>query len=173
MSTPYLAEIRIFAFDWAPSGWALCNGALLPIQQNQSLYSLLGTMYGGDGRTTFGLPNLQGRVAVSADATHPEGAAGGSETATVPLGSMASHQHAVRGTNLQAGAGAAGKLLAKGGGQGRLSGPIVYAPDAGNRVSLNTTTIGMTGGSTAHSNMQPSLTLNYTIAIQGLFPPRN
>ena len=174
----YLGEIRQFAFYFAPRGWALCNGQLMPIQQYSALFALLGTYYGGDGKTTFGLPNLQGRVPLGMDpnANWPIGAEKGSDSVELTQGEMPTHNHAVIGLN-NAGTKASpetGCYLgfdARGG-----SGVIRYmqANVAAPSTTLAPTTLGPSGGSTAHENRQPFLALSYCIAISdGIFPPRN
>ena len=173
MSEPFIAEIRIFAGNFAPRSWAFCNGQLLPVAQNTALFSLVGTTYGGDGRTTFGLPDLQGRAPM-----HPGRGPGltarrlgertGAETATVSDAQMASHSHTARGSENAASASApAGNYVARGAGRGV------------NRYLNADTSIGAskellsTGGGQAHNNMQPFLSLNFIIALQGEYPSRS
>lgn len=174
MSEPFLAEVRIVGFNFAPRGWALCDGQILPINQNQSLYSLLGTTYGGDGRTTFALPDLRGRVPIHVGASngthHSEGQKGGEETHTLAANEMPQHTHPMQAAQ-PPGANPApvpnGKVLA----QAPATDPI-YG-DARNLVSLISSSIVNVGGGQAHNNMQPFLALNFCIALQGLFPSRN
>jgi microcystin-dependent protein len=165
MSEPFLAEIRIVGFNFAPRGYATCDGQILPINQNQSLYSLLGTTYGGDGRTTFGLPELRGRAPVHVGANGVTlGQKSGAETATLSAGALPQHSHALRATAASANAtDPAGRALAG-------STADLYAPP-GAVVEMNSQTVAETGGQ-AHPNMQPFLTLNFVIALQGLFPSR-
>lgn len=175
MSEPFLAEIRILAFDFAPRGWALCDGQILPINQNQSLYSLLGTTYGGDGRTTFALPDLRGRVPLhegSGPGLTPrnQGSRGGQEAVTLSVTQISAHSHALRGTNELA-----TELVP---GQNQLAGKErirqYRAPNGlQSPVDLAPGSIGSTGGSQAHDNMPPYLTLRWCVALQGIFPSRN
>jgi len=164
---PFLGEIRPFGFNFAPRGWALCDGQILPIAQNPSLYSLLGTTYGGDGRTTFALPDLRGRTPVGFDSALRLGTRDGQEQVTLTLGDLPSHDHSV---NASADAGSAstvtGNALANGGTS------LTYGT-ASTLVATNPAAVGAAGGGQAHDNMQPFLTLNYCIAVRGLFPSRN
>jgi microcystin-dependent protein len=173
VSEPFIAEIRIFAGNFAPRGWAFCNGQLLPIAQNTALFSLIGTTYGGDGRTTTGLPNLQGRAPM-----HPGrgpgltdrrlGQRGGVETVTLSEAQMANHSHQMTASpnpGEQPGPGS-GNALA------RAVGATAYTA-ASNLVSLNAATMPQTGGGQAHNNLQPYLTLNFIIALTGLYPSRS
>lgn len=170
MSEPFLAEIRIVGFNFAPRGWAFCDGQLLPINQNQSLYSLLGTTYGGDGRTSFALPDLRGRVPIHVGASngvqHTLGQRSGEETHTLSAAEMPQHDHALQASN------DAGNQNSPGGNVFANSGTNTYgAPTS--LVSLNSGTVTNVGGGVAHENMQPYLALNFCIALQGLFPSRN
>ena len=173
MSEPFLAEIKIIGFNFAPRGWAFCDGQILPINQNQSLYSLLGTTYGGDGRTTFALPDLRGRAPIHVGRSnggdhHQLGSKSGEETHTLSANEMPQHSHIAHASNSQANLTAAeGNLLAN-----SLSELYVDAT-AANLVNLRAGTVTNVGGSQAHNNMQPYLALNFCIALQGLFPSRN
>jgi microcystin-dependent protein len=164
MAEPFLGELRIVSFNFAPRGWALCNGQLLPINQNQALFSLLGTMYGGDGRVTFALPNLRGRVPVHVG---PEislqGTSGGEEAHTLTVSELPRHGHAA-GSNMQA---STGNPVGAFPSVKRRFGPNAYAGPGGNVMLLGQGTV---GGSQPHSNMQPYLALNVVIALQGIFP---
>jgi microcystin-dependent protein len=171
MSEPFIGEIRIFAGNYAPLGWALCNGQLLPIQQYTALFSLLGTMYGGDGKTNFALPNLQGRAAMNAG-TGPGltqrivGQTGGAEQVNLTVGQMAAHNHVPQCTGsatIETGADAIWAGARRGGGS-------MYAATASTQMSA--AALDMAGGSMPHNNMQPNLPLNYIIALQGIFPQR-
>jgi microcystin-dependent protein len=166
MAEPFLSEIRIFSFGFAPKGWALCNGQLLPINQNQALFSLLGTTYGGDGRVNFGLPNLQSRVPIHVGSGHTLGEKGGEQAHTLSIGELSTHTHTL---NANSGAGAAttpnGAVLTKA--------PANTYGTAAQLVAMAPTSVGNAGGSQAHLNMQPFLTLNFSIALQGIFPSRN
>lgn len=165
MSEPFLAEIRIVGFDFAPRGWAFCDGQILPINQNQSLYSLLGTTYGGDGRTSFALPDLRGRAPIHVGPGHTLGNKGGEETHTLSSAEMPAHDHvAFASGNDGSGRDPSGQLLGN-----ALN---LYAAPA-NLTGIRTGTITHTGGSQPHENEQPSLVLNFCIALQGLFPSRN
>ncbi|MCO6457618.1 MAG: phage tail protein [Pirellulaceae bacterium] len=172
MATPYLAEIRAFGFNFPPRGWALCDGQLLPINQNQALFSLLGTTYGGDGRTTFALPDLRGRTAVKFGqgpglAAYQLGSGGGQETVAVSLAQLPAHSH-----GLQASSAAASQEAPS---NTRVLGKVeedIYGAGAANQP-LGASAVGSTGGGQAHENMQPFLVLNFCIALQGVFPSRN
>jgi len=165
MSEPFLAEVRMVGFNFAPRGWAFCDGQILPINQNQSLYSLLGTTYGGDGRTSFALPDLRGRVPLHVGNGHSEGNKGGEETHTLDVAEMPSHDHIAQASSAQADTNIPiNNILAQ-----ALN---VYA-DATTTTTLRTGSVTHTGGGHAHNNMQPSLAVNFCIALQGLFPSRN
>jgi len=172
MSEPFIAEVRIFAGNFAPRGWAFCNGELLPIAQNTALFSLLGTTFGGDGRTTVGLPDLQGRAPM-----HPGNGPGltarklgqkvGAETVTLTEAQMAAHPHPEQGTPAPAQATtAAGNLLARSPDEDAYGSP-------GTVVAMNPDSTTNTGGGGAHGNVQPFLALNFIIALVGLYPPRS
>ena len=176
MSEPFIAEIRIFAGNFAPRGWAFCNGQLLPISQNTALFSLIGTTYGGDGRTTTALPNLQGRAPM-----HPGrgpgltarrlGQRGGVETVTLTEAQIANHNHPLQvftPTPATTNAADSNSSLA------RSAGGNAYQTDvSANIVSLNEGTIENTGGGQAHNNLQPFLAINFIIALVGLYPSRS
>lgn len=166
MATPYLAEIRLMSFNFAPRGWAQCNGQFLPIAQNQALFSLLGTMYGGNGITTFALPDLRGRVAMHTDgSTYLQGAAGGEASHTLTIAEMPTHTHPVLAV---AGAGTASDPS----GNRFAVGANLYAAPA-NLVALVPTSVSSVGGSQAHENQQPFLTLSFCMATSGIFPSAN
>jgi microcystin-dependent protein len=166
MAEPFLSEIRIMSFGFAPKGWALCNGQLLPINQNQALFSLLGTTYGGDGRVNFALPNLQGNVPVHFGNGHTLGERGGEQGHTLSIAELPTHLHQAMGSSntgtLQT---AAGNVL------GVVPGRVYTDP--ANLTTLSPATITTVGGSQAHLNMQPFLVLNFSIALQGIFPSQN
>ena len=170
MSEPFLAEIRIIGFNFAPRGWAFCDGQILPINQNQSLYSLLGTTYGGDGRTSFALPDLRSRTPVHKGDGYQLGQKGGAETVTLTAAQIAAHTHAAKasssaGNQTQP----AGRVLAA-----PTAPDLLYRdPEAANATALRSGTVTNAGGGQAHNNMQPYLTLSFCIALQGLFPSRN
>ena len=179
MSDQFVAEFRIFPFNFPPTGWAFCDGQLMPISQNTALFSLLGTMYGGDGRTTFGLPDLQGRAAVGQGALaggniYALGEQDGSETVSLTTSTMAGHNHNVNATTSQGTTNApAGALLATAAlGPPRQSNRgNVYNPGAPN-TGLVPASVGPAGSGQPHNNVQPSLVLRYCIAINGIFPSR-
>jgi microcystin-dependent protein len=171
VSEPYLAEIRVFGFNFAPLGWGLCNGALLPISQNAALFDLLGTTYGGNGTTTFALPNLQGNLAVGAGAgpglqNWILGELQGEANHTLLIGEVPPHTHQASASGgiafaAQQAAPTANSYF------GREKGGA-YAPTA--NTTLAAQAIGQAGGNQPHSNSQPSLAMNYSIALQGIFP---
>ncbi|HHY20280.1 MAG TPA: phage tail protein [Bacilli bacterium] len=165
MSEPYLGEIRLFSFEFPPRGWAICNGAILRIQQNQALYALLGTTYGGDGVTTFALPDLRGRVPVHFQQNLPVGARGGEEKYTLSVAEMPQHTHQVFASSENA------TLRTTKGNTWALSGKLPYALTVTEMMHVGA--LAQAGGSQAHENMQPYLTLNYCIALMGIFPPRD
>ncbi len=200
MAEPFLSEIRVFSFNFAPRGWALCNGQLLPINQNQALFSLLGTTYGGDGRVNFALPNLQGRTPIHTGGGFTLGQVGGTAAHTLSQSELPTHSHTLN-------ADAAGAALTPLGNRLGNAGSDVYVPpslvsplpeavvdetevalswhegvsrfyaDSGTGgfaaaalVQMNAAAVSSVGGSQAHNNMQPFLTLNFCIALQGIFP---
>jgi microcystin-dependent protein len=166
MSSPFLGEVMIVAFGFAPRGWAMCNGQLLPINQNQALFSLLGTQYGGNGQTTFALPNLQGRAPLHFGNGFTQGQAGGEENHTLITGEMTGHSHVPQGNSGTPNAGAAANNTWASNAANPYSSS---APDA----AMGSTAITAAGGGQPHSNMQPYLVLNFIIAQQGIFPSRN
>jgi microcystin-dependent protein len=165
MSEPFLSEVKIVSFNFAPKGWALCNGQLLPINQNQALFSLLGTTYGGNGQTTFALPNLQGRIPIHFGNGHTLGEAGGAENHTLIASEMPAHTHTFSASNATPNQGTpAGNMWASN------SGAYSSAqPDA----TMTPASISNAGGSQPHTNVQPYLVLNFIIALQGIFPSQN
>jgi microcystin-dependent protein len=166
MGTPYLGELKIVAFNFAPKGWALCNGQFLPINQNQALFSLLGTMYGGNGQTTFALPDLRGRTPIHVGNGNTQGQAGGEVAHTVSIAEMPTHTHVLNGTST---AGTAPIPLTNLLGTGATQ---LYSPPA-NPAAMNVASVGNTGGSQPHENRQPYSVLNFAIALQGIFPSQN
>jgi microcystin-dependent protein len=177
MSDPFVAEIRMFAGNFAPTGWALCNGQLLPLSQNTALFSLLGTTYGGDGKSTFGLPNLQGSAPMHPGqgpglSLHDLGEVGGSQNVTLLSAQMAQHTHL---PNCLSGAGGDvvnPVLWSKTAGAGRQGGPPNYASTGSASLGMNVQAIGVAGSGQPHNNMSPYQVLTFIIALQGIFPPR-
>lgn len=168
MSEPFLGEIRMASFGFAPRGWAQCNGQLLAINQNQALFSLLGTNYGGDGRTTFALPDLRGRMPVHGNAQLPIGTQGGAAQHTVTLSEMPAHSHTMlASTAVSHASDPTGRVLGSVE-AGALN--IYHAADG--TAALHPSALSQAGGSQPHSNMQPYSTTNFIIALQGIFPSR-
>jgi microcystin-dependent protein len=166
MSEPFIAEIRIVAFDFAPRGWALCNGQMLPINQNQALFSLLGTTYGGDGMTTFALPDLRGRSPAHPGTQITLGERGGEENHTLTSSEMPTHNHPAKGDTASASASSpTGNVWA-------ASADNPFSSSAPN-TALNAASVGAAGGSQPHPNLQPYLAVNFVIALQGIYPSRN
>jgi microcystin-dependent protein len=173
MSDQFVAEIRLFGFNFAPTGWAKCDGQILPLSQNTALFSLLGTYYGGNGQSTFALPNLQGQVPIQqgqgpGGSLYDLGQTGGSATVTLLESEMPNHTHTVTASTTPLGAVS-------------MPGPTVALsrPASGNaygatgtQVTMSPQALALTGGSFPHNNLQPYLVLNYCIALQGIFPPR-
>lgn len=164
MAEPFLGEIRIMSFVFAPRGWALCNGQLLPINQNQGLFSLLGTTYGGDGRVTFALPDLRARTPVHVGAGHTLGERGGEQAHTLSAAELPTHTHALNGTS------AAGTATVPAGNLLAVANLSAYDTPGGNVVTMDPATVTSVGGNQAHLNLQPFLTLSCCIALQGIFP---
>ncbi|ADU48598.1 phage tail protein [Intrasporangium calvum] len=173
MTDPFVAEIRVFGFGFAPKGWAMCNGQLLPISQNTALFALLGTTYGGDGRSTFALPNLNGAAPM-----HPGqgpgltvrdlGETGGSDHVTLLESEMPVHTHAIQVSAAEG----IDRTPANGRFANEIGGINSYAAPAGS-TDFAPQTLSATGGGLPHNNLQPYLTLNFCIALQGIFPPRS
>jgi microcystin-dependent protein len=181
MSVPFLSEIKLVSFNFPPKGWALCNGQLLPINQNQALFALLGTTYGGDGRVNFALPNLRGRVPLHFGGGHSLGEAAGSTSVTLNIQQLPQHIHQMQGKAAQATLGggalptpAGTKSLAQG---VSASNPVadvnIYSTDRTGLTAMNAASVSNVGGSQPHNNMMPYLTLNFIIALQGIFPSQN
>ena len=170
MSTPFLSEVRIFSFNFAPKGWAMCNGQLLAINQNQALFSLLGTTYGGDGRVNFGLPNLQGRTAMHAGAGHVLGERGGEESHTLSSSEMPAHLHLASADAVNGDATAANPTNTL-----PANNPAIpkYSAGSSTMVAMAPQMVTSVGGSQPHENRQPFLALNFCIALQGIFPTQN
>lgn len=168
MAEPFLSEIKMMSFNFPPKGWALCNGQLLPINQNQALFALLGTTYGGNGQTTFGLPNLRGRVPIHMGGGHVIGEAAGVEAVTLNIQQLPGHTHSVNASS----AASDGSPVPANNFLGGANNAYL-APDAGTPTTMNPQTIASIGGSQPHTNMQPYLTVSFCIALQGIFPSRN
>lgn len=170
MSNPFLGEVRMFGFGFAPKGWALCNGALLGITQYSALFSLLGTQYGGNGTTNFGLPNLQGRVPIhrSQDGTYAQGQIAGEEQVSLSQATMAMHTHALLGTATTGNVRVASGALAA----SSVATDYYYSPPT-SPVQLNQASINPVGGGQAHPNLQPFQAISYCIALVGIFPSRS
>ncbi|HEX7285219.1 MAG TPA: tail fiber protein [Candidatus Angelobacter sp.] len=167
MAQPFIAEIRIFSFNFPPKGWAFCNGQLLPIAQNQALFSILGTTYGGDGRVNFALPNLQGRAPVHTGNSIVLGQAGGETAHTLNISELPAHNHVPMGSSSVGSAGPGGNLWAT-----DNTGSNPYSTAAVN-TAMNPASVLPAGGSQPHENMSPYLVLNFCIALQGIFPSQN
>jgi microcystin-dependent protein len=165
MAEPFLSEIRIMSFGFAPKGWAQCNGQFLPINQNQALFSLLGTAFGGDGRVNFALPDFRARTPIHVGSGHTLGERGGAQTVTLSIGNMPMHTHFFQAnTNPGNTPNPVNNVLA--------SANNLYTGPA-NLTTLEPSTVSNVGGSQAHQNMQPFLTVNFCIALQGIFPSPN
>lgn len=165
MSEPFLSEIKIVSFNFPPKGWALCNGQTLPINQNQALFALLGTTYGGNGQTTFNLPNLRGQVPIHMSGSHTLGEAAGSTAVTISLQTMPQHLHFEQAQPL------AGNSLPAVGNLFSQASNVYRTAD--NLLAINPASVSNIGGSQPHNNMMPYLVLNFIIALQGIFPSRN
>jgi microcystin-dependent protein len=168
MAEPFLAEIKIVSFNFPPKGWALCNGQLLPINQNQALFALLGTTYGGNGQTTFALPNLRGQVPIHFGNGHTLGEAAGSTSVTVNVQQLPTHTHVATVSNAVADLPTPANANRPGN-----SAPNNIWREADQAVAMHAASISNVGGSQAHNNMQPYLVLNFVIALQGIFPSQN
>lgn len=167
MADPFLGELRIMSFDFPPKGWALCNGQLLPINQNQGLYSLLGTTFGGDGRVNFALPDLRARTPIHVGNNHTLGERGGEQAHTLSIAELPTHTHVLNASNDTSGVvdNPTNNVPAR-------ASVNAYGP-ATNLVAMNAASVANTGGSQSHLNMQPFLTLSFCIALQGIFPSPN
>jgi len=173
MSSPFVAEIRIFAFNFPPTGWAFCNGQLLPISQNTALFSLLGTTYGGDGKSNFALPNLQNSAPMqqgqgSGLSLRDLGETGGEQNVTLLQTEMPAHPHTAQAVSGAGGAAVANDAWA----MANQRGINAYTPTGAQNVTMNPLALSMSGGSLPHNNMMPFLVLNFCIAMQGIYPPR-
>ena len=182
MAEPFLSEIRICSFHFPPKGWAYCNGQLLPINQNQALFALLGTMYGGNGQTNFALPDLRGRAPIHVGNGHIQGEAAGQEATTLTQQTMPAHIHGLAAQTEvvqpdfaaqdPTGKVFAGASIAQQGGN-KAAVKMYHKKGNSQLVAMHPQAVSNTGGSQPHENMQPYLVLNYIIALQGIFPSRN
>jgi microcystin-dependent protein len=170
MAEPFLSEIRIMSFNFAPKGWAMCNGQLLPINQNQALFSLLGTTYGGNGQTTFALPDLRGQTPIHVGSGHTLGERGGEQAHTLAISELPSHTHVAHATTTQADQNSNGPAPSETPAQSNFS--FLYGPPT-NLQAMAPNALQSVGGSQAHVNMQPFLALSFCIALQGIFPSPN
>lgn len=175
MSDPYVGEIRAVGFNFAPTGWALCNGQLMSISQNTALFSLLGTYYGGDGKSTFALPNLQGCAPMhqgNGTGLTPRtiGESGGEASVTLQQSQLPSHSHSAMNAATSNASSPANAVFGGGGGRGREP---AYAPMSSSTAQMNAYAVGMAGNSQPHNNMPPYLTVNFIIALQGIYPARS
>jgi microcystin-dependent protein len=168
MAEPFLSEIRIMSFDFAPKGWAMANGQLLPINQNQPLFSLLGTTFGGDGRVNFALPDLRARTPIHVGSGHTLGERAGEQAHTLSVAEVPQHTHNVNVSSTATGGNASpvGRFLG-------AANNAYHAASSGTQTTVRPDTIAPAGGSQAHQNMQPFLTLTFCIALQGIFPSPN
>jgi microcystin-dependent protein len=165
MSDPFIGEIKVISFNFPPKGWAFCNGQLLPINQNQALFSILGTTYGGDGRTTFALPNFQSRLPLHQGNGFTLGERGGEAAHTLTINEMPAHNHPGQGNGTQNGSSPNGTVWAP------ADGALQYFPSP--NTTMNPAAIGNNGGSQPHNNEAPYLVLNFIIALVGIFPSQN
>lgn len=178
MANPFVAEIRMFPFNFAPTGWAFCDGQLMPISQNTALFSLLGTTYGGDGKSNFALPNMQGNAAMHTGGAQPGpglsfhslGETGGEQTVTLLVTEIPSHTHVANAKTPGGTANPSG--LVWGSSNAAKVAANFYAPAAASPLTMNPQALSVTGSSFPHNNMMPYLVLNFCIALQGVFPPR-
>ena len=170
MAEPFLSEIRLMSFVFPPKGWAQCNGQLLPINQNQGLFSLLGTTYGGDGRVNFALPDLRGRSPLHVGNGHVLGERGGEQAHTLTAAELPGHSHALSASSDVANSHLPGAALPAGKPRGGIN---RYAPAGGAAAVMGSSSLAPAGGNQPHTNMQPYLVMNWVIALQGIYPSRD
>ena len=167
MATPFIGEIRMFAGNFAPAGWALCDGQLLAIAENDALFALIGTTYGGDGQTTFALPDLRGRIPIHFGSGHIQGESAGADTVALTSGQMPLHSHSLQATSVEADRrGPKGALFA-------VTEEPLYAAPPSSPPNLDSSAVGVAGGNQAHANVQPYLCVNFIISLFGIFPSQN
>jgi microcystin-dependent protein len=166
MSEPYIGEIRMVGFSFAPQGWALCQGQLLAISENDALFTLIGTTYGGDGQTTFALPNLQSRVPMHQGGSHTIGEMGGVETVTLTINQIPAHTHVPQASNAGSATGPAASVWAN-------SAALQFAPAGSPLTPMNPGVMGVSGGSQPHDNMLPYQAINFIISLFGVFPTQS
>jgi len=166
MSSPFIGEIRMFAGNFAPVGWAFCNGAIIPIDQNDALFNLIGTTYGGDGQTTFALPNLQSRVPIHVGPGFALGQTGGAETVTLTTSQIPAHSHVPQGTT------ATGNSQSPANGVWAASALTQFSPSPPD-ASMDPAALGSSGGSQPHDNMIPFLVINFILSLFGIFPSQS
>jgi microcystin-dependent protein len=172
MSEPYIGEIRMVGFNFAPVGWALCNGQLMSIAENDALFALLGTTYGGDGQTTFGLPDLRGRAPLHNSNTHVQGELTGSEIVTLTLSQLPTHSHTMGAQNTANSTGAGSNPSNAYPGPSSLNGND-YKDTPVSPATMNAAAVTPSGGGQPHDNMMPDLVINFVIALEGIFPTQN
>jgi microcystin-dependent protein len=169
MGQPYIGEVRIFAGNFAPAGWAFCNGQLLPISENDTLFNLIGTTYGGDGQETFALPDLQGRIPINTSSSHPLAESGGAESVTLSTQQMPAHPHPfVASTDFAGQSSPTGNVLA----QLQTAGSFIYVAGAA-ALALAPNSVLPAGSSQPHDNIQPYQCISYIISLFGIFPSQN
>lgn len=173
MGTPFLGEIKIVSFNFSPKGWATCNGQFLPINQNQALFSLLGTAYGGNGQTTFALPDFRGRVPLHVGSGFTQGQAGGQEAHTLPIVELPAHSHWLPASSDEGDLSGPTRAVSGGTALNAFAANDSVAYSNGGGAQMNSNIVGNVGGSQPHNNMPPYLVLNFVIALQGVFPSRN
>jgi microcystin-dependent protein len=171
MSDPYIGEIRMFGGNFAPAGWAFCDGQLLPISENDALFTLLGTMYGGDGQETFGIPDLRGRLPMHFNGNHPQAEMSGVESVTLTTQQMPVHNHAVLTAQAPGSTGTpSGSVSIADEGPAGITTIFTYKESAANQIAMNSNIVGVAGGQQPHNNIQPTLAISYIISLFGIFP---